>query len=58
MRFIASIDVKVGMVNSMGQTIIDVKHTAKQVHLTTISRVDGQPMIERISKSGKIVVQS
>ena len=58
MRFIPVTEVTVGMVNSMGQEIVAVKRTAKQVHLTTISRVDGKPMVERESIGSQIVVQS
>lgn len=46
--------VTVGMKVSTGQTITAVKRTKKQVHITTISRVDGKPLVERHAIDGQI----
>jgi len=56
MKYIPVEQVTEGMVNSMGQEIVGVKHTAKQVHLTTISAVDGKLLVERESKGSQIVI--
>jgi len=58
LRFIEKTQVVAGMVNSMGQEIISVRHTPKSVILTTISLIDGKPMDERITRTGMIAVQA
>lgn len=47
MTFTPVTEVTVGMKVSTGQTITAVKRTAKQIHITTISSVDGKPLVER-----------
>lgn len=50
-------NVIVGMVNSCDQEIIGVRETAKSFFLTTISRVTGKPMDERVAKGNMIMVK-
>jgi 4-hydroxy-L-threonine phosphate dehydrogenase PdxA len=57
LEFIDNLAITPGMRNSMGQEIIMVKHTAKQVHITTISSVDGKPLTEHKNKLGKTAIQ-
>lgn len=55
---ILNTELTVGMKTSTGHLITGIRRTAKQVHVTTISAVDGLPIVERLHPDGQTFIRT